>query len=619
MRAGPKSTRWRLTLWVLGLGVFIVLAAMQWQQARQTRFLEPVGCASITNAYATWTAAPEQTVASATRLTFQYPFMMLGPVNSGIPATGTVIFYDLPYSPAGYALNIGVASADDRAPPLITVALNDIILRTIQVPHSRLGSYRPFHSDEVPIPGAILKPEKTNRLAIRTGKGLHWQGHLVLIPHAQWRRVLPLLVPLSGWCVLATALFFIRSPAGRRGFPLLMCGILFIIYLQSFYVRNMAPVGGFFFSDSPDFIDPICKKLFTSDMNKHLLFMPAIRFLVKPFHSLCQSQVSSLSAALAFVGALNGMLAFLWFRRWLGEFRTAGALALIYSFSLAIWTYSSLYETYPFSSLLGNLFFWVMLVAPPPNRFRHLILPSLVIGIAALAHLPLLILFVPLVIRTAFQYPRAFPWLGTVAAALLIISVFLAGQTLIRNYYEERTILPRAIEQRIQTAPDPLSREISSIQWVYGEYAQQQRPTLTQLGTVLTGQFVYALTGRPYPFEWSRGVEGLRDYVDSASGLVSLWCLLLLWLGAFMALVRFPAFRWHSVALFLGVMAPWLTFFLFFNPSEMLLYSAPMIAPILAWLGGAQRLVYKQHTAGLLLVISLILTIHNTWVLTSYY
>jgi hypothetical protein len=62
-----------------------------------------------------------------------------------------------------------------------------------------------------------------------------------------------------------------------------------------------------------------------------------------------------------------------------------------------------------------------------------------------------------------------------------------------------------------------------------------------------------------------------------------------------------------------------LIFFLFFNPSEMLLYSAPMMAPLLAWLGGAQRLVFKQRTAALLLIISLILTIHNTWVLTSYY
>jgi hypothetical protein len=619
MKAAPESTRWRITLWGMGLGVFIVLAAMQWHQARQTRFLEPAGVASTTNAYATWTAAPEQVATATKRQNFCDPFLMLGPMNSGMPATGTAILYNLPYTSDGYMLNIGVTRADNQHPPLLTISVNDVLLRGIQIPLARLGETNPFHSEELLIPGKLLHPGRENRLAVRNARGLHWLGHLALIPDPQWRRLLPLLVPLSGWCVLASALFLIASPRGQRRFPVLLLVVLFVIYYQSSYIRDMAPVTGFFFSDAPDFIDPICHKIFNLDMNKHPLFLPVIRFWVKPFHFVRLGEIASLSAAFALIGTLNGLMAFLWFRRWLGEFRTAGALTLLYAFSLAIWAYSSNYETYAFSSLMGNLFFWVLLRAKRPDRSLSLLLPSLAIGFAALAHPPLLILFVPLVIHRTFQRLHAFPWIGMVAASLVVVAVFLAGQILIRHYYMQSTDLPDSLENDLHSASDPVSREISNIRSLYHRYAQAQSPVPVQLGTVLTSQFVYSLAGLPYPFDWSRGIDGLRDYFRSVTGPPALGAILCLWLGALLGLLSSRRFLGNSLILLAGIMAPWLTFFILFNPSEMLLYSAPMIAPILAWLGGANRLVFKQHTAGFLLTISLILTIHNAWVLASYY
>ncbi len=597
----------------------MVLAGLQWHQIRQTRFLDPDGVTQTKDAYAVWSAEPNQVVVAASRRTFRNPFLMLGPVNSGIPPSGTSFLYDLPYRTDGYALNIGVARADDRFPPLLTVSLNDNLLSSIQVPHSRLGSTHPFHSLEVPLPGTLLQPGTTNRLEIRTMQGLHWQGHLALIPNALWRQLLPLLVPLSGWCLLASALFASVSRGKQRWFPLLFFLVLLTVYFQSSFIRNMAPIGGFFFSDSPDFIDPICHKMFTTDMNKHPLFMPVVRAMVKRLSPVVQSEITALSAALALIAALNGLMAFLWFRRWLDDFRTAGALALMYAFSLVVWAYSGLYETYPLSSLLGNLFFWVLLRVKQPDRLLNLFLSSLTIGIAALAHPPLLILFIPLVIYVAFKRSGPFPWGGMVAAAILIVVVYLTGQTLIRNYYEPVMAIPLAVEKHFDSAPNPLSKEILNIQWVYEQYAPQQRPTAPQIGAVLTGQFVYSLAGLPYPFDWARGVEGLSHFFRSASGSASLWCILILWIGGAIAVMRSRIVLWQCLALCFGVLVPWLIFFLFFNPGEMLLYSAPILAPILGWLGGAGRAVFKNHAAAVLLAISLVLTIHNAWVLASYY
>lgn len=623
MREGPESTRWRLTLWGMGLGVFIVLTAMQWHQARQTRFLEPLGVTCATNVFTALQAEPEQFATATPRQSFGDPFLMLGPMNSGIPATGTAVLYDLPYTSDGYMLNLGVTRADNQHPPLLAISVNGTLLRSIQIPPARLGETNPFHSEEGVIPAEALHPGQKNILEVRTVHGLHWLGHLALIPHPQRHQLLRLLVPLSGWCVLASLLLLRLSPGMQRGFPWLVLPVLFVVYFQTFFIRDMAPVTGFFFSDAADFIDPIYRKIFNWDMNKHPLFLPVIRLLIKPLYSVCHSQIASVSAAFALIGALNGLTAFLWFRRWFGEFKTAAALTLLYAFSLAVWVYSSHYETYIFSSLMGNLVFWLLLGVKTPVRFRDLFAPSVAIGLAALAHPPLLILFGALVIHVWNRHSRPFPWtrliLPSLFAAVLVVAVFLGGQTIIRNYYAHSTNLPPSIGNRLERAPDPVSREISNIRWVYHQYAGEQRLAQIHPGTVLTGQFVYSLAGLPYPFDWARGGEGLRAYFQCPTGPTAIWSILCLWLGALTGLMLTRRFLARSLFLLGCVMIPWLTFFLFFNPSEMLLYSAPMMAPVLAWLGGANRLVFKQHTAGFLLTISLILTIHNAWVLASYY
>jgi hypothetical protein len=619
MKAEPLSTRWRLTLWGAGLGLFIALAALQGHQVRQTRFLEPVGVTSATNAFAVWMAEPELPATAAKRQTFQEPFLMLGPMNPGIPVTGTAILYDLPYHPDGYALNLGVASAENQHPPLLTVSVNGSLLHTLQIPQARLGETNPFHSEELVIPGRLLHPGTTNRLAIRNVHGLHWFGHVALIPHPQWHRLLPLLVPLSGWCVLASALMFITSRWGQRRFPLLLGLILFVIYYQSFAIRDLAPLTGFFYSDSADFIAPICQKIFNWDMNKHPLFLPVVRLIIRPLYFLSRDQIVSFSAAFAIIGALNGMTAFLWFRRWLGEFRAAGALALLYAFSLAIWVYSSHYETYIFSSLMGNLFFVLLLGVRQPDRFRGLILPAVAVGLAALAHPPLLILLAVLAIHVWNRRTRTFPWAGLAASALVVAAVFIGGQTMIRHYYAPSTDLPPAIGSHLESARGPVSKEISNIRWVYNNYAGEQRWAPAQLGVVLTGQFVYSLAGLPYPFDWARGVAGLGAYFRSLTGPPALLAILGLWFGALIGLAMNRGLLVRSLILLGFVIVPWLTFFLLFNPSEMLLYSAPMLAPVLAWLAWANRLVWGRHTAGWLLAISLGLALHNAWILSSYY
>lgn len=598
--------------------LFVVLAAMQRYQMRQTRFLEPVGATTATNAFLVWTANPEQTARAVTRRNFDDPFLMLGPVNSSIPASGTAILYDLPYRADGYALNIGVARGDDRAPPCLTVSVNGTLLRTIPVSRKRLGEDNPFHRDELPIPGTLLHPSGPNRLEVRTVSGLHWQGYLALIPFPAWRAWLPRLLPLAGWCVLAAGLWMASGPKGQRRYPLLVFAVLFVVYYEAASIRDMAPVTGFFFSDAPDFVDPICHKLFTLDMNKHPLFLPVMRFLVKILNNLSCGEIVALSSAFALVGAVNGVLAFLWFRRWLGETRLAGALALVYAFSLGIWAYSAHYETYVFSSLMTNLFFWVLLAPGPFNAWRHIVRPALFVGLAALAHAPMMALFVVLLIRTGFRRLRPFPWAYVTLAALTVALTFVWGQTLIRQYYASRTVLPLAIENRLRESSNPVSREMSNLYGLYRRYAYRQREVPSPAGTVLTGQFVYSMAGLPYPFDWARGVQGLREFGRHVTGPPAVGCLLLLWLAAVAGTASSRAYLWPSLAVGLAVMVPWLVFFVLFNAPEMLLYSTPMVAPVLAWLGGGARVVLRRYTTGAMLVVSLVLLMHNAWVLVSY-
>ena len=74
-----------------------------------------------------------------------------------------------------------------------------------------------------------------------------------------------------------------------------------------------------------------------------------------------------------------------------------------------------------------------------------------------------------------------------------------------------------------------------------------------------------------------------------------------------------------SLQLFAFVLLPYLAFFWLFNPGEMLLYSAPLAAPVLAWLFRGWENIFNVHRLDFfLLALAFIFMLHNGACLATY-
>jgi len=373
--------------------------------------------------------------------------------------------------------------------------------------------------------------------------------------------------------LLGSAFLFLLAVASRRTgtfhryAPLLTAAVTFVLATLFQFPQRLLPLDNHLFSDSLEVIEPLLTGELTFDMSKHLLFLPILSPLVRFVRWFGAEDLLALASVFSLVAAAAGLTGHLLFRTVLGGASMGEWLAAAYPCTFAFIGYASSYETYPFSTLLFNLTAlaaWRYWLLPRRGNLALLLLSSIA---TALAHPPLLML-VAVSALLCFHRTRR-PWWQRVglggATVFLGLALFLAGNLAIRAWYRPMAQLG-------------LGAEAERLLSVVEGYASTANLTLANLDRVVTAQFLVALAGGP--FGTSR--IGLRGFLyDPFAALWLVLTLLLLGRGMVVTLRRMQTLGLAPLFLLMG----YFCFYWYFNPTEMLLYSLPLVAPLLLWLG----------------------------------
>ena len=533
---------------------------------------------------------------------FAYNFGWQEPIRlstrlDGVPA---VMRVKLPvYGDDDFVLNGWLASrAEHLRPPRLEIYLND--QKIGDYIHLSYALLRGFF--EIRIPRPMMAGSADNYLVIKSFAG-GWKGRFLLIPHGFWRDWLPKTIPVT---VMLSALFFKRIWLA----PVCLVLVLFALYSYTLYPKTLGPMDGVVFDDANDYVWVIDNDVMIFKMQKHVLFFPVLHALYHGIGSLLFHETFfALSFSYVLIGALNGVLVCLWFRRLFVDWLLAWLATIVYIFSFSIWLYSSIYETYIFSSLLVSAALLSRSLAKPDVFWSRYLLPALFVVLAGLAHPPLLLLLGLLVVDLLISQNTVWKKLvQTVSLGLGVIFCFLVSMMTMRYIYH----------------PSPVSRGFdntttSFIANVIQRYSAGSEMDWSNFGNVIYGQFVYAFGGFPYGYDWSAGWSGISQYLAMPAGWVFLICFSFLGLLALLGLLRSRA-MWRRLLLLLAlVLLPHLLFYWYFNPGEMLLYSAPLLAPILATLVRFSSAASGRLAKLAIFAFAISLLVQNINALVSYH
>lgn len=592
----------RILLFCISLMVFVVAAAIGCSQANQSRQIIRKNRKND----AEWQAADfvEATYCASGRLCSHMGMPSAATTNAA--GTSPRVRVEVPYARRGYALNIAVRKADPADLPRLEVLVNgrsagSFLVKRHHPSHPGLKDCREIFLDP-----SLMRSSGENHLVIQNVKGGKWQGRVLLIPYGSWRRAIQLLLPFSACAVLLSSLSF-RTGRWRYVRPILLFAVFLLVYYYTGFTKKMAPIGEFVWDDAGSFTRYVMANALMDDMKKHMLFLPVMHGMWWGMMKLSGGmELFALAAAFAWIAALNVVIAFLWLRRRLGTEMSGMLVTVLYAFSFSVWIYSSMVESYILSALFVNLFMLAVVSRWPGRGPVRMALLSPLVVLAALAHPPLLILFGVLVVKAMLSDMRVTTkvWLPIVLGAA-VLACFVGGQSAIRNAYD------------VNRRPS-VQRETKFMGKVLRRYARAENMTPGNAGNVVLGQFVYALGGFPHGHRWYKGWSGFVDYFRTVYGAAFAVLLVAFWSAVVAGLVRSRAHALRSALLSACVMGPYLVFFWYFNPAEMLLYSAPMMSMILGWsieCGGAALGRRRDILVALLLLFTVVL---NTVVMVSY-
>jgi len=228
------------------------------------------------------------------------------------------------------------------------------------------GSVGPhLESAEVRIPHA--SGSHTNlSLLIRSEAG-SWTGGVLFHPSARARAFFAwFLFPAFLTGVFLSCWLF----AKRTVFRLIMIGILSFTFFYSWnFPMKVIPLDAYF-ADSKELVDIIRFNTWDFDMQKHVLFLPFIQILAAIAGICTDKPLRILSIAFSLIAAANLVLATASIHRCGFRRSHAGLLTALYGGCFSIITYSSIFETYIFSSLVINalLFLSILLAGAPSKR-----------------------------------------------------------------------------------------------------------------------------------------------------------------------------------------------------------------------------------------------------------
>ena len=315
-----------------------------------------------------------------------YPiYPMVGREKEGANAgKNPTIQVRLPPRKTGYVVNFGFVYKRLKNPPIIHLYANKAFAGTVKPIKSKETV-----TAEIEIPSSLLMWNYPNYLKIENDSTGGWIGSILLIPYAPFHKVLRVGLPLM--FLLITLFFYFQENGIWRilQYPLFLL-LVFPLYFYTLMTWKMGPLNGFIFSDCEDIATAILTNSMTFDMQKHLLFLPFMRVLYLCFHKIGQPELVALTSAFASVGALNCIIAYLLFQiLFKDKFLTLFSF-LLYVISFSIWAYSSVFETFIFSSLITNVFLVTLLFVKENRKpFIHLILWAC-IAVSGLFHPPML-------------------------------------------------------------------------------------------------------------------------------------------------------------------------------------------------------------------------------------
>lgn len=538
------------------------------------------------------------------------PLVVPGPEFRGIRPAGTELTASIPSRPGGALLIFGATPREKSGAVVLQFLLDDAEVGrlTLQPPEAGFGSLyvANFRLAETAVPAS-----EPGVFRILTIAGEQWRGNLVLVPDPSRFDALRVLIPVLAALLLAGAPFVLgRGP--RWLIPLLVPLILLVVYGFTFFPWTVAPTDGLLFGDSWSYATGSLGWSGTSYMDRHPLFLPIMRRMVILLFRTRFGEIAVLQLAFALVAAANGLLAYLVFRRWLRDPRAASALLVVYAFSFSIWTYSSMYESYVFSAAVLNVFLLILPRWDQPIHPAREIAAWVCLVLAGLAFPPLLAMLGVLLARVFLWRAPLSRRLAAAAATLLVIPVaFLLGQSILRAAFSDGAVITPAGNANAGVVGENLA--------VVDRYAQSAYFTATQLANVLASQFIYAIGGMPYPLEWAQTWNGMGGYAASLQGASFLlgWTMLLT--GAVYSVWRHRVFRRQALAIGALAFLPYLGFLWYFNPAEVLLYSAPLTSMILLGVALAWRtLLAPRWLPVVLLAMAVLVVLNNLPAVSSY-
>jgi hypothetical protein len=516
----------------------------------------------------------------------------------------------LPRAVLGYRVNVSVRLIDPLRAPLIVADLADKPLVSFS-PHYWPAKTHGRDCHEFSIPGkSLTKPLTALRISNRGG---HWMGRILLIPYGCLRPLVLYGLPLLCFIALCGTVLVPESSRLVRWRPVLVAGCFFLLYACTLFSKKVAPTEGFFWDDALDYIHSTLNPGLSFKAAKHLLLFPVMGPLYRLIHLMCIRELHALVAAYALIGALNVTLAHFVFRRVLRSGRDAVFMTLLYGFSFATWVYSSLFESYIFTALLTNAFIWVFLAGIRLPWVLSRLAEAALIALAALAHPPMLILTGACVAR---ELAARDCWTGRLKRIGATVMLVLAGYAALRLSVQSAYPPPENINwERESNVSGMTAFAVETVQ----RYARAENLSLKNAGNVVIGQFAHAFGGFPQGHEWNLGWAGGVRYFRSVSGSLFALGWIVLWGLAFCALRSEPKrFKVFSLAVGVLVLLPYLGFYWYLNPTEMLLYSAPLTGAILVWLSRACQGAKAAALTPVLAVLAVLTIVRNTLVIASY-
>jgi hypothetical protein len=442
-------------------------------------------------------------------------------------------------------------------PPSLTIFANDRSVASIA--YSKASGEKDLALAEVRIPDEFQHDKEVSfRIQSESGS---WTGGVLFLPSARTREFFAwFLFPAFLTGMFLSCWVF----AKRTALHLITLGVLaFTFYYSWNFPLKTIPLDAFF-SDSKELVDIIRFNVWDFDMQKHVLFLPVIRILAGVSSLLTAKPLRILSIAFSLIAAANIVLAAASIRRCGLRRSHAGLLTALYGGCFSIITYSSIFETYIFSSLVVNtLLFASLLLAHAPSK-RIAMMAAVFCGFLPLATWQLAA-FMPVFI--VWHAHSLFKWKPAYRVILghcaIVVAAFAIGYKIVWALYAGP----------LGAAGDSTSRVLERTAEAYVRLENLNADTCRQ---VLLDTFVTSLINAEQPAVVTASLRASRLIRGGAIALSFILCL-----AGMLGLFTLRGSRLILALIGAAGFLAYIGFHWWFNPVEMLLYTPPIM---LLWL-----------------------------------